>query len=115
MGMPSDTVSASFASENIAYVSELFRGECSKIEVARLQAIAEENTCDIIVGIGGGKTLDTAKAIAYHMKNQLSSYRQLRQQTHHARHALFFTPKKVSLMSTSSFQPTLPLSLLKAF
>ena len=48
---------------------EDFNGECSKSEVDRLVALARDNGCDIIVGVGGGKILDTAKAVAYYLES----------------------------------------------
>ena len=43
---------------------ELFRGECCEKELARLSAIATEKHVDVLVGMGGGKTIDTAKIVA---------------------------------------------------
>jgi glycerol dehydrogenase len=43
---------------------ERFAGECSQDEIDRLISVAADRACDVIVGIGGGKTLDTAKAVA---------------------------------------------------
>lgn len=45
-----------------------FGGECSKAEIDRLQEQAHRQDCNIIIGFGGGKTIDTAKAVAYYMK-----------------------------------------------
>ncbi len=45
-----------------------FAGECSDEEIDRLSTEARESGCDVIVGVGGGKTLDTAKAVAYSLK-----------------------------------------------
>jgi len=42
---------------------EPFGGECSEPEIERLSTIASEKQCDVIVGIGGGKVIDTAKAV----------------------------------------------------
>lgn len=43
---------------------EEFRGECCEKELNRLSAIIHSRKADVIVGMGGGKTIDTAKIVA---------------------------------------------------
>ncbi|MGL5686471.1 MAG: glycerol dehydrogenase, partial [Vagococcus fluvialis] len=38
--------------------------ECSRQEVARLQEVAKENDTDCVIGLGGGKAIDTSKCVA---------------------------------------------------
>jgi glycerol dehydrogenase len=47
---------------------EKFEGECSDEEIDRLVALIEKAQCHFVVGLGGGKTMDTAKAVAYQAK-----------------------------------------------
>lgn len=42
-------------------------GECSETEVEHVHELAVTSSCDLIVGIGGGKVLDTAKAVAHRL------------------------------------------------
>jgi len=43
---------------------ELFGGECCEQELARLAAVIQQKAVDVLIGIGGGKTIDTAKIAA---------------------------------------------------
>lgn len=42
-----------------------FNGECSPQEIDRVAGVASDEGADAVVAIGGGKTLDTAKAVAH--------------------------------------------------
>lgn len=53
--------------ETVPVAVEKFARECSDEEITRLMTIAGQEACDVIVGLGGGKTLDTAKAVAHEM------------------------------------------------
>jgi glycerol dehydrogenase len=47
-----------------AIPSEVFHGECCEDELARLSAILRQKQVDVLIGMGGGKTIDTAKIAA---------------------------------------------------
>ncbi|MCQ4637924.1 glycerol dehydrogenase [Anaerovorax odorimutans] len=49
-------------------VYEAFNGECCKTEINRIMEACKSAGCDVIVGIGGGKIHDTAKAAAHYLE-----------------------------------------------
>ena len=61
-----DVLKVGFEGYDIEPVYEYFNKECSKTEINRLVAVMNEKGCDVVIGIGGGKILDTAKAVAYY-------------------------------------------------
>lgn len=61
-------IEESFEGKDCSYVFDYFNGECSKNEINRLTDVMEKESCDIVIGIGGGKIFDTAKAVAYYGK-----------------------------------------------
>ncbi|MBA3856908.1 MAG: glycerol dehydrogenase [Cyanobacteria bacterium PR.3.49] len=56
--------SETFSSAQIDYSVESFSGECSRQEIARVAKVAVEAKAEVIVGAGGGKVLDAARAVA---------------------------------------------------
>lgn len=65
-GRVEDKISKSLERSGGKAVYEVFNGECSMTEINRVKAAFEASGCDLIVGIGGGKIHDTAKAAAYY-------------------------------------------------
>jgi glycerol dehydrogenase len=53
-----------FAGTGISCQVVSFGGECSESEVARITALVRCSAARVVVGVGGGKTLDTAKLVA---------------------------------------------------
>lgn len=60
-------VEKSCQENNISISFEIFHGECSLEEINRLQDVGKNFAANMILGVGGGKTIDTAKAVAYYM------------------------------------------------
>ena len=54
--------------KDIAVTKLRFQGECSDEEIERLVALSKEESAGVIIGMGGGKSLDTAKAVAHYAK-----------------------------------------------
>jgi len=44
--------------------TEQFGGECCETELTRLAGVITERQCDVLIGMGGGKTIDAAKIAA---------------------------------------------------
>ena len=51
--------------EHLDLVVERFAGECSDSEIDRLTSIATEHKSKVVIGMGGGKVIDTAKAVGH--------------------------------------------------
>ena len=60
-----DQIQASFKAAGAKCVFEHFNGECCNSEIDRLIQIVKDESADVVVGVGGGKIFDTAKAVAY--------------------------------------------------
>jgi len=60
------TLEQCFAGKDYAVRYEIFKGECSQTQIDRLVSSAKQHSCTAVVGIGGGKILDTAKGVAHY-------------------------------------------------
>ncbi len=60
----SDTWQSNLPKAGFTVLIEKFSGECSTSEIDRLAQIAAEQKVSVVVGAGGGKVLDTSRAVA---------------------------------------------------
>ncbi len=60
------TLEQCFAGKDYTLHYEIFSGECSQNQIDRLTKSAKEHACTVVIGIGGGKILDTAKGVAHY-------------------------------------------------
>jgi glycerol dehydrogenase len=60
-----DQLSSSFKKAGVDVTREVFGGVCSHREIDRITEVAKAGGTDVVVGIGGGTTLDTAKAVGH--------------------------------------------------
>jgi len=60
----SDTWKTTLAEAGIAYSVYQFGGECSLSEIERIKEVAIQQKANVIIGAGGGKVLDAARAVA---------------------------------------------------
>jgi glycerol dehydrogenase len=59
-----DLIEESFSESDSKYHFEQFNGEASNKEIERLTDAGKEQNVEAVIGVGGGKTLDTAKAVS---------------------------------------------------
>ncbi|HCJ01585.1 MAG TPA: glycerol dehydrogenase [Clostridiales bacterium] len=66
LSLVKDKLAATAEKYKIEFVSagDIFKGECSRTVVAKLQEVAKENKCACTIGLGGGKAIDTSKCVA---------------------------------------------------
>lgn len=59
-------IEESFAKTSSEVLFDYFHGECCMTEINRLVELVKDKGCDVVIGVGGGKIFDTAKAVAYY-------------------------------------------------
>ena len=60
----SKTWKSTLTEAGVAYVVHAFGGECSLAEIERIKQVANQHKSQVIIGAGGGKVLDAARAAA---------------------------------------------------
>jgi len=64
-------VSESLGEKSLKYHFEAFAGECTRSTAAKLSDKAKEFGAQVIVGVGGGRAIDTAKAVSHELDSAL--------------------------------------------
>ena len=64
LSLTRERLSSGFDAAEMPWVEERFSGPVSAAKAAALAALAAAKGCDVIVGVGGGRALDLAKAAA---------------------------------------------------
>ena len=59
-----ERVEASLVAAGVECAFDVFNGECSQAEIDRLVEVLKGTGSDVVLGVGGGKIFDTAKAVA---------------------------------------------------
>ncbi len=67
LGHLTDDIDKGFSSSACKHTFERFSGESSDEEIERVVGVASSCGANVIVGVGGGKAMDTAKAVAYQL------------------------------------------------
>lgn len=62
-GITGKAVEESFEASGTTYLYEEFSGEASNTEISRITKVGTDKKADVVIGLGGGKTIDTAKAV----------------------------------------------------
>ncbi|MDN5682451.1 glycerol dehydrogenase [Corynebacterium glyciniphilum] len=65
-GIAGEKLQESLSSDGLDPAHEIFGGEASTTEIDRITEKARSGGNDVIIGLGGGKTIDTARAVADH-------------------------------------------------
>jgi glycerol dehydrogenase len=61
-GIVGETLLASLKAAGVEVVDVAFAGDSTKAEAERIAALVKDHGVEVVIGIGGGKTLDAAKA-----------------------------------------------------
>lgn len=61
-------IEKSFAGKDAKTRFEVFGGISSNGEIGKMRKIVKDNSIEVVVGVGGGSAIDTAKATAYYEK-----------------------------------------------
>jgi len=62
-----ERVTAGIAESGMKPILASFGGECSHSEIDRISALCRDAGGDVVIGLGGGKTIDTAKAVSVNL------------------------------------------------
>ncbi|MDS7721575.1 glycerol dehydrogenase [Pantoea ananatis] len=67
-GLIGERAQSTLENAGITLSRQQFNGEASTNEITRLSQHAQQQGCNVVIGLGGGKTLDTVKAVADELK-----------------------------------------------
>ena len=71
LSLVQEAVSTSLKSHSMEYHFEAFSGECTRTNAAQLSKKARAFKTDIVAGVGGGRAIDTAKAVSHELGSAL--------------------------------------------